>query len=269
MLCPFFFCCCKCSNWCLGFSFYCKIKFILFQFVYFNNFIYVLTWIRTIFWIKPRLIKSMSVSSKWSKFDSLFFLLVSLLFIPVLYLCFKRAVDWIIYINVCSWTWTHCFYFFIYISFVTTIKCSMDCFLCNNFILYIIFFFLVIILTWPWIFCISLSCKRSFNFVFPEFTSSCFWKKWLGLLSYKLAIVVLLYMIVCSFFNWYLSLIWAGAGSLLFNFSILTIRNFWLKNFIFSRRIELLLAKFFKVIDSRTRIISPAHIIMSIVSLLK
>jgi hypothetical protein len=101
-------------------------------------------------------------------------MLVSLLFIPVLYLCFKRAVDWIIYINVCSWTWTHCFYFFIYISFVTTIKCSMDCFLCNNFILYIIFFFLVIILTWSWIFCISLSCKRSFNFVFPEFTSSCF-----------------------------------------------------------------------------------------------
>jgi hypothetical protein len=92
-------------------------------------------------------------------------------------------------------------------------------------------------LTWSWIFCISLSCKRSFNFVFPEFTSSCFWKKWLGLLSYKLAVVVLLYMIVCSFFNWYLSLIWAGAGSLLFNFSILTIRNFWLKYFIFSRRI--------------------------------
>jgi hypothetical protein len=127
----------------------------------------------------------------------------------------------------------------------------------------------VIVLSWPWIFCISLSCKRSFNFVFPEFTSSCFWKKWLGLLSYKLAIVVLLYMIVCSFFNWYLSLIWAGAGSLLFNFSILTIRNFWLKHFIFSRRIELLLAKFFKVIDSRTRIISPAHIVMSIISLLK
>jgi hypothetical protein len=50
----------------LGFSFNCKIKFILFQFVYFNNFIYVLTWIRTIFWIKPWLIKSMSVSSKWS-----------------------------------------------------------------------------------------------------------------------------------------------------------------------------------------------------------
>ena len=269
LFCPFLFRGCQRSNWCLWFSFYCEIKFILFRFIDLDNFIYILTRIRTISWIKPWFIKSMSICSEWSKFDSLFFLLVSLFFIPILYLGFKRTMYWVIYIDVCSWTWTHCFCFFIYISFITAVKCSMHCLFCNNFVLYIIFFLLVIVLSWPWIFWISLSCKRSFNFIFPEFTSSCFGKKWLGLLSYKLAIEVLLYMIVCCFFNWYFSFVWAWSRCLLLNFRIFTIRNFRLKYFILSRRIELLLAKFFIIINTRTRIISPAQIIMGIIGLLK
>lgn len=175
----------------------------------------------------------------------------------------------VIYIYVCAWTWIHRFYFFIYISFITAVKCRMHCFFSNNFIFYIIFFFLVIVLSWPWIFRISLSCKWSFNFIFPEFSSSCFGKKWLGFLSYKLAIIVLFYMIIRCFFNWYFSLVSTRSGNLLFNFWIFAIRNFWLKYFIFSWRIKLLLAKFFIIINSRAWIISPTQFIMSIVCLLK
>lgn len=178
-------------------------------------------------------------------------------------------MDWIININICSWTWTHWFYFLIDISFITTIKSCMYCFFCNNFVFYIIFFLFMIVLSWPWIFCISLSSKRSFNFIFPKFTSSSFWKEWLWLLSYKLAIIILFYMIICCFFNWYFSFIWSRTWNLLFNFSIFTIWNFWLEYFILSRWIELLLTKFIIIIDSRTRIVGPAHIIVSIIGLLK
>ena len=230
---------------------------------------YVLPWIWSILWIKPRFVKSMSVCAKWSKFDSLFLLLISLFLIPILYLWFERAMNWIININIGSWTWSHWFYLFIYISFITTIKCSMDSFFSYNFILNIIFFFLMVILSWAWIFCISLSCKGSFNFIFPKFTSSSFWKKRLWLLSNKLTIIVLFNMIVCCFFYWYFSFISTWSGNLLFNFCIFAIWNFWLKYFVFSCWIELFLPKFFIIINSWARIICPTHIIVSIISLLK
>jgi len=145
----------------------------------------------------------------------------------------------------------------------------MNSFFSYYFILNVIFLFFMIVLARSWIFRISLSCKRSFNFIFPKFSSSCFWKKWLWLLSNKLTIIVLFNMIICCFFYWYFGFISPWPRNLLFYFCVFTIRNFWLKNFIFSSRIKLFLPKLFIIIYSRAWIICPTHIIVSIISLLK
>ena len=192
------------------------------------------------------------------------------IFLIVINLCaFETRINWIININILTWSRIWSFYFLINWSCITAIESCMNCFFLNNSIFYIVFFLLVIILTRSWIFSKCLSRIWRFAFMFPKLSSLCLWKKTLRFLSYKNAIWIVSCMVLSLLLNWYNCFICTWTWwqcSFLFVFAV---RHFRLKHFILSRWIELLLTCFFIVIYTRTWILCPTHVVVSHVRLLE
>ena len=154
-------------------------------------------------------------------------------------------------------------------SLITTVESSLDSFFHYNSVFYIVFLLLVVILAWAGYLWERLSRIWGFAFMLPKFSSFSFSQKWLRLLANQLPIGIGSLMILRSFFDRNNSLIGAWARIHVLILRIFAIRHFGLKDLIFTSWIELLLAHFFKIIDSWTRIILPAHVVVSHIMLLK
>jgi len=83
-------------------------------------------------------------------------------------------MNWVIYIDIGTWSWIWCLHFFIARSVVTATKGSVNSFFCNNLILNVIFFLLVVVLAGTWVSRESLSSIRCFTFMFPKLSSFSF-----------------------------------------------------------------------------------------------
>ena len=94
----------------------------------------------------------------------------------------------IIDINIGSWARVGSLDLFITWSVIATVKCSVNSFFSHYFVLYVILFLLMVILTRTRNFCESLSSVRCLALVLPEFSSLSFSEERLRLLTNKLTI---------------------------------------------------------------------------------
>lgn len=173
-------------------------------------------------------------------------------------------MKWIINIDICSWTWIWSLGLLIAWSIITAVEWRLNCFIHDNFVLDIILFLFMIILTGAWIDSKCLSSIRSFTFMLPEFTSLGFEQKGLWFLAYKLPIWVHSLVFVGFLFNWDNSFVWAWSWSSSFFFRIFTVWYFRLESCIFTSRIELFLTEFLVIIVAWTRIFVPSLSIMDL-----
>jgi len=74
--------CSECSSWCGWFTLDSKIKLAFGIFLDFNEVSNVCPRIRTLLWVKPWLLESMSIAAKWAKSDALLLLLASVFLVP-------------------------------------------------------------------------------------------------------------------------------------------------------------------------------------------
>lgn len=95
-----------------------------------------------------------------------------------------RVVD----INVSAWTRIRSFNLLVARSIITAVKGSMNCFFRHNFILDVIFLFLVVVLARPRVLRESLPSERSLPFVLPELSPFSFGQERLRLLTNELAV---------------------------------------------------------------------------------
>jgi len=139
----------------------------------------------------------------------------------------------------------------------------------DDFVFDIVFLFLVFVLTGSWILGEGLSGVRCFTFVLPKLASFRFGEETLWFLSNEHAVRIVSEMIVCFFFNGMDGLICSWAWSKTSFFLIFAVWNAALENFVLSGRVELLLAHLIEIIHSRSWILCPTFVVMSVISLFK
>lgn len=228
-----------------------------------------MTWIWSSLWIHPRLEEPIRVRAEWSKFNPLFLLLRSFLFIPILHLSLHWTVSWVINIDVGAWSRIGRFYFFVTCPVIATTESSMNCFLCHNLVFYIIFLFLMIILSGPRVLWESLSGVGSLTLMLPKFSPLGLSEEGLRLLANELAIWILLLMFLGSILYRKRCFVRTWSRKRCFYHWVLAVRYLGLKYFVFTGRVELLLSKLVEVINAWTRIACPRLIIVLVVRLFK
>lgn len=180
-----------------------------------------------------------------------------------------RTVQWIVNIYISTWSWIWCLDFLVAWPIITAIECSMNGLFLNYSILNIILLFLMIISSGSWIFGKSLPCIRCFTFMLPKLSSFSLAQKRLWVLSNKLSVWVWPLVIFCISLNALMSLICTRSWNNVFYWLIFTVRNFWLENLVLSIRVKQLLTLLVKIIDTRTWVLAPAHVIMRHIMLFK
>jgi len=234
----------------LRLSFDWEVKLILGGFDNLNQLSDVLTGIWAVLWLHPGVVESIGVAAKWSELDSLFLLLASIIRVDVRS-TFETRMEGIINIDIRSWSWVWSFDFLVDMADVAWIECRMDSFFINDFILEIVLFLFMVILTWTWVFKVSLFCVRCFSFITPELTSLCFCQETLCLLLYKLPVWVWLLMSNYLIFNREGGFVSTWAWLSILVLLVFAVWHFRLENSVLAAWIELLLPKFFIVIYSR------------------
>lgn len=101
----------------------------------------------------------------------------------------------------------------------------------------------------------------------PEFASFGFYEERLGLLSDELAVRIGAQMVIGLFLNRSHSLVRAWSRRFGLLLCVLAVGHLRLEHSVLAGRVELLLSLFFEIVDTWSRIIAPAHIVMSIIVL--
>ena len=177
----------------------------------------------------------------------------------------RRIID----IDVSAWTRIRSLNFLITWSIITAIKCRVNGLFSHYFVLDVILLLLMIVLTRARNFRESLSSVRCLALVLPEFSSLGFSEERLRFLANELTIWGLFLVFLRCIFNWYCSLVCTWSRERSFNRLVFAVGYLWLKDFVFTRWIELFLTLSHKVVDTRTWIIGPWLIVMSVVRLFK
>lgn len=143
----------------------------------------------------------------------------------------------------------------------------MDRLLENNSVLDVVLLFLMVVSTGSWSLGEGLSGVGSLAFVLPELSSLGLHEEGLRLLPDELAIRIRSQVVVGLLFNRHHSLVgaWSGGSRLLFG--VLTVGDFALEDLVLASGVELLLALLFVIIDARSWILGPAHVVVSHVGL--
>ena len=100
-------------------------------------------------------------------------------------------MHWVIYVNVCSWSWIRVFLQFIARSGFGAVECCVHSFFSNDFVLDVIFFLGVVILTWTRSLVECLLGVWCFHLISPEVLSFSLGQETLGLLTHQLPVLVL------------------------------------------------------------------------------
>ena len=176
-----------------------------------------------------------------------------------------RVVD----VDIGTGSWIRSLYFLVARPVISGWESRMHSFFSNNLILDIIFLFLVIVSTRTWVLCEGLPSVRRFAFILPELTSTCLRQEWLRFLSNELTIGGLLQVFVGSSFDRNCGLIISWTRVNIFDWFFLAVWNFWLEDSVHSWCVVKLLALFFEIINTWSRIICPWFIIIGHISLLE
>jgi len=186
-------------------------------------------------------VETIRVTTEWTKFYTLLFLLAPIIFVLGVANCLNRTMERVIYVNVGTRTRVRSFNLLIDWSNVTAVECSMNSFFLDNFIFNIVFLFFMLILARSRVLMICLLCVWCFTFITPEVRSFCFWKETLWLLTYNIAFLILMLAIKNTLFNWYCCLVCSRPRFIVLNFSVFAVWNFRLEYTILTCRIKLFL----------------------------
>jgi len=267
---PLLLSCCESTSWSSRSALNCQIKLCLRLLIDLDQVTNIVSWILAVWpWVHPWSGKSISITSKCSKFDALLFLLTPFIFIPSWVLWFQWAMERIADVNVSARTWIWSLYLLITCPVVAAAEWWLNGFIHYNLVFNVIFLFLMVIFSRTWIDSEGLPCVWSHTFMLPEFTSLGLEQEWLRLLPDELAVRVHSLMFIGFLFNRDHSFICTWPRSFTLIFCILAVGHFRLENSIFTSRIELLLSKLLVIIDSWSRIFVPCLIVMCLFMILK
>jgi hypothetical protein len=153
--------------------------------------------------------------------------------------------------------------------FVTAIESSVDCLLHNDSVFDIVLLLFVIVMAWSWVLRERLSSVRSSSLMLPELTSLCFRQERLRLLSDELTVRCRSQLLIGLLLNRNNGFVSAWIWGYLHFGRLLAIRHLRLENSVFTTSIEKLSSLHFVIIDTRTWVAGPAHLVVSHVGLLE
>ena len=145
----------------------------------------------------------------------------------------------------------------------------MNGLLLDDFVLDVVFLFLVFILSGSWILGESLSGVWRGAFVLPELASFRFCEETLWFLSDEHAIRIVTKMIVSLFLDGNHSLVCSRSWSETSIFRVLAVWNATLEHFVLASRVKLLLSHLIEIIHPWSWILCPAFVVMSVIRLLE
>lgn len=138
------------------------------------HFFLILTWIRSHLWVHPRIDKLIGIAPKRTEFDTLLFLLTSILWKLGGVGTLDRAMLWIVDVDIGTGSWICWFYLFIHWSDITRVECCMYRFFLDNFVFDIVLFLIKVVRARAWILMISLLSIWGFTLITPEISSFSF-----------------------------------------------------------------------------------------------
>lgn len=153
--------------------------------------------------------------------------------------------------------------------FVTAIESSVDCLLHNDSVFDIVLLLFVIVMAWSWVLRERLSSVRSSSLMLPELTSLRFRQERLRLLSDELTVRCRSQLLIGLLLNRNNGFVSAWTWGYLHFGRLLAIRHLRLENSVFTTSIEKLSSLHFVIIDTRTWVAGPAHLVVSHVGLLE
>lgn len=169
----------------------------------------------------------------------------------------------VINVDVASRSWVWSLRLLVNCPFVTAIESGVDSLFENDSMLDVVLLFLVIILTGSRSLGVGLSCVRSLAFVLPELSSFGLDEERLRLLSDELAIRIRSQMVVGLLLNRNHRFIGAWSRGFRLLFGVLAVWDFALEDLVLAGGIELLLTLLFEVVDTRSWVLGPAHVVVS------